>query len=174
MRYSRETGKRKGRRAAAFTLAEALLASTILAIVGATTTLPFVAGVQRTNEAARLEQAVALGEAMMEEVLARPFFEVGERTASPGPGAGETTRDKYNNLDDFHGFTESGTGLRDYRNVSITDASCSGLWRDVTVQYVTLPNQAASDTNSFVSIRVRVFDGNAPIVTLNRVASRED
>ena len=157
-----------------FTLAEALLASTILAIVGATTTLPFVAGVQRTNEAARLEQAVSLGQAMMEEVLARPFFEPGMRTPAPGPGPGETSRDKFDNLDDFHGFTESATGLKDYRNVAITDTSCAGLWRDVTVTYVTFPNQAASDTNSYVSIRVRVMDGNAPLVTLNRIVSRED
>lgn len=175
MRLAKATGRtRPFHSARGFTLAEALLASTILAIVGATTTLPFVAGVQRTNEAARLEQAVALGQAMMEEILARPFFVPGVRTPAPGPDWGETSRDKFDNIDDFHGFSESASGLKDYRNVAITDASCAGLWRDVTVTYVTFPNQASSDTNCFVLIRVRVMDGNAPLVTLNRIAARED
>jgi type II secretory pathway pseudopilin PulG len=160
----------------AFTLAEALLAAVILAIVSATAALPFAAGIQQTNEAAKLEQAVELGQAMMEEVLARPFFEHDERTASPGPGAGETSRELFDNIDDFDGYAESDKVLRDFEDQVVADESLSGFWRSVSVDYVTLSGlgQAAGDTDSFVHVRVDVYYNNALLVTLDRIASRED
>lgn len=161
-----------GRRA--FSLAEALMAATVLCIVTASAALPFAAGVQQANAAARLEQATAYGQALMEEILGRPFFPAGVRVAAPGPDTGETDKTLYNNLDDFDGYTESSTGMRDYLNQPITDTSAAGLYRTASVQYISFTGQAASDTNSFVRIIVRVWDGNANLVTLTRIASRED
>jgi type II secretory pathway pseudopilin PulG len=157
-----------------FTLAEALMASTILAIVSASAALPFSAGVQQANAAARLEQAVAVGQALMEELLTRPVLDPTGRVATLGPESGETSRDKFDNIDDYNGYTEQTSGLRDYKNQTVTDASLTGLWRDVSVQYVTFANQQASDTNSYAKIIVRVWDGNAPLVTLTRLTARED
>jgi prepilin-type N-terminal cleavage/methylation domain-containing protein len=159
-----------------FTLAEALIATSVLAIVSATAALPFAAGMQQTNEAAKLEEAVALGQAMMEEILARSFFQPGNRVASPGPDAGETSRPLFDNLDAFDGYAESDHVLRDSQNAAVTNASTSGFWRQVSVQYVTLPalNQAATDINSLVHIQVKVFYNDALLVTLDRIASRED
>jgi len=164
-----------GRRRKAFTLAEALLATTVLAIVAASAAFPFAAGVQQTNEAAKLEQAAALGQAMMEEILARSFFEPGDPTAIPGPGGDENTRMKLNNLDDFDGFVETGQILRDFQGNANTDPSLAGFWRQVSVQYITMPalNQAADDVNSFVRIQVNVYQGATLLVTLSRIASRE-
>ncbi len=158
----------------AFSLVEALIAATILTIVTASAALPFAAGVQQANEAARLENACALGQALMEEILAHPFFEPGDRTASPGPGAGETSRPLFNNIDDYHGYSESATGPRDYKNQPITDPAYTNMYRSVTAAYITFPGQAASDTNSFVRVTVLVKDGNAVLVTLVRVVARED
>lgn len=169
IRTSRARGARGG-----FTLAEALIASTILAIVAASASLPFVAGVHQAKEAARLEQAVALGQAMMEEILTRPMLDPTGRVATPGPESGETSRDKFDNIDDFNGYTEQSTGLRDYKNVAITDSSLSGLWRNASVQYVTFPNQQSTDTNSYVKVIVYVWDGNAKLMTLTRIYGRED
>ncbi len=158
----------------AFTLAEALLASTVLAIVAATATLPFVAGVQQAGEAANLDQAIALGQAMMEEVLARPFYEPGLKSPAPGPNAGESTRNLFDNLDDFHGFAEASGNLRDYQNTIIASPSESGYWREVSVSYVTFPNQAPNDTNSFVHVQVRVWRDTTLMAVLDRIVSRED
>jgi type II secretory pathway pseudopilin PulG len=164
------------RKGGGFTLAEALIATSVLAIVSATAALPFAAGMQQTNEAAKLEQAVALGQAMMEEILARSFFEPNDRVASPGPGPGETTRPLFNNLDDFDGYAEGDHVLHDFQNAVVTDASAAGFWRQVFVSYVTMPalNQAATDVDSFVHIQVKVYYNNALLVTLDRIASRED
>lgn len=158
----------------AFSVVEALLAASVLAIVTASTALPFAAGVQQANQAARLDAAAALGQALMEEILARPFYPPGVRTPAPGPESGETSRDLYNSIDDFNGFSESATGLRNYQNQPITDSTLSGFWRDASVTFVSFSGQASGDTNSYVKIVVRVWDGNAALVTLTRLASRED
>jgi type II secretory pathway pseudopilin PulG len=165
---------RQHNRRRAFSLAEALIAATILTIVTASAALPFAAGVQQANEASRLENACALGQALMEEILARPFFEPGSRLATPGPEAGETHRALFDNIDDFHGYSESATGPMDYKNVPITDAAFASMHRVVSVAYVTFPNQAPSDTNSLVRVTVQVKDGNAVLVKLVRIAARED
>ncbi|HKQ50612.1 MAG TPA: type II secretion system protein [Phycisphaerae bacterium] len=157
-----------------FTLVEALLATTVLAIVSASAALPFVAGVHQANEAARLEQAVALGQALMEEILTRPVLDPTGRGATLGPESGETTRNLFDNIDDFHGYSEQSTGLRDYKNQAITDAALAGFWRDVTVQYVTFANQQTADTTGYAKVTVRVWDGTANVMTLTRIAARED
>lgn len=166
------TNSRRVRRGA-FTLAEALLSATVLAVISASATLPFVAGVQQNQEAARLERAVAMGESMMEEIMGRPFFTPSDRTPSPGPDAGKT-RENFDNIDDFHGYAESAGNARNFKNVVIADSSTGGLWRSALVEYVTFPNQSAGDTNSFVRVTVQVFDGTTPLVSFTRIASRED
>jgi type II secretory pathway pseudopilin PulG len=159
-----------------FTLAEALIATTVLAIVSATAALPFAAGMQQTREAARLQEATALGQALMEEILARSFFQPGNRVASPGPDTGESSRPLFDNLDAFDGYAESDQVPRDFQNSPISDASAAGFWRQASVQYISLPalNQATTDVNSMVHIQVKVFYNAALLVTLDRIAARED
>lgn len=156
-----------------FTLAEALIAATILAIVSVTATLPFISGLQHVNEALRREYAVFLGEAMMEEVLARPFFPSGSRTPTPGPEAGEQ-RDTFDSIDDFHGYAETAGDLRNYKNQPFKIESFPDFWRKVTVEYISFPNQSPGDTNCFMRVTVQVFDASEMLVQLTRIASRED
>jgi len=158
----------------AFTLVEAVLATTILAIIASTATLPFVVGTQHVNEAARVEQAVAYGQALMEEILARPFWAPDKREPLLGPDPGMTSRAEFDSIDDFHGLSESDGVLRDYNNQTINDDTNDGIWREVSVQYVGFPDQADDDADSFVHIQVRVYDGTALLVTLDRIATRED
>ena len=153
---------------------EALLASTILAIVASAAVLPLAAGGQQVNAAAELEQATALGEAMMEEVLARPFFEPGQTAPTPGPDPGEGHRRQYKSIDDFSGFSESAGGLTDFLKTGISDTSVAGFWRTVSVQYVTFPDQDPSDVNSFMHVQVKVYHESVLLVTLDRIVSRED
>ncbi len=158
------------------------MAAIVLAIVSTTAVLPFLAGLQQINEAARLHQATALGHAIMEEVLARSFYEPGEREPSPGPEDGEDSRAVYDNIDDFAGFSEEVTGLHDYLGETILDPAAEGFWREVSVDYVrcdgsgSLPDlgQQALDEDSLIHIQVRVYQREALLVTLDRIVSRED
>ncbi len=157
-----------------FTLVEALLASTVLAIIAVTAALPFTAGVQHAQEAGRLEQAVELGEALMEEVLARPFLAPDEGLASPGPDGGDTSRDHYDNVDDFHNLSETLSDLRDFRNERLEEEAVRDFRREVSVQYVTFPGQDPDDVDSLVHVQVRVYYKTALLVRLDRIVSRED
>ncbi len=150
------------------------MATAILAIVAAAAALPFAAGTQQIQEAAEFEHAVALGEALMEEILARPFYEYAERVASPGPGAGETSRDLYTRVDDFDGLDESADALRSFETTAITDATAAGFRRQASVSYVRLANQPADDRLAFVHVEVRVYHDGDLVVKLNRLVGRED
>ncbi len=176
MRYVHDKSGRAFRpyRRSGFTLAEALLASTILAITAAAAALPFAAGTQSAQAALELEQAVELGQALMEEILARPFLAPEDPVVALGPEGGELQRKVYNAIDDFHGFTEKGDVLRNYKLVALADESLDGYWRDVTIEYVSFPEQKGGDVNSFVHVQVRVHHGSKLLVTLDRLVCRED
>lgn len=169
---ARSIGDRSHRRG--ITLLESLMAATVLSIVATSALLPFTAGASHALAAIRLQKATAYGQAMMEEVLARPFYGPDGTTNPPGPDtAFEDRRHRYDDLDDFNGFTEQVTGMNDYINQPITDPDATGLWRDVTITYVSFPGQQTADTNSYILVRVRVWDGNALLVTLHRLVARE-
>ncbi|MBX3394858.1 MAG: type II secretion system protein [Phycisphaerae bacterium] len=162
------------KRRRAFTFAEALLASTILAIIATTATLPFSAGTQSAKEAQKLERAVELAESMMEEILARPFFAPGQSAPTPGPDSGETVRLAYDSIDDFSGYSESDQVLRNYKGGAINDPDVQGFWRQVSVDYVSYPDQQPGDTDSIMHVRVKVYYKSALQVTLDRVVTRDD
>ena len=159
-----------------FTLAEALLAATVLAIVSATAILPFLAGNQQVNEAAKLEQAAALGQALMEEILARPFADPNSTSVTPGPETGESSRNLFDNIDDFNGYSEAVGGVKNFKNAAVTAASTNGFWRQATVTYITFPglNQQPTDLNSLVRIEVQVYYGTTLLIKLDRIATREN
>src|SRR5690606_31819889 len=95
-RCRRTGGDATVRRRRAFTLPEALIASTILAVVAGSATLPFIAVAHQSQIAGEYEAATELAEELMEEILARPFFAPNDRTPSLGPEAGESQRKFFN------------------------------------------------------------------------------
>jgi prepilin-type N-terminal cleavage/methylation domain-containing protein len=163
----------------AFTLVEALMASTILAVVAASASLPFIAVAQQTNAAGEYETAAELGEELMEEILARPMYAPGERTPSPGPESDETERKYFNAVDDFHNYSEYRADttkyMSDYKGSSVSASQMDGYWRQSKVEYVRMPNQSSSDSNyAFARITVEVFRDNRSLLKLVRLKARED
>lgn len=158
---------------AGFTLAEALLASVVMAIVAGFALTPIIAAEQNRMAADRLKHAVALGQGLMDEVLARPSVAPGLADNGIGPAPGETSRKAFQTVDAFAGYSESGTGALDYEQSPIGSEETTGLWRSVSVQYVSYPGQQAADTNGLMLVRVTVYDGSAAIVNLARLVNRE-
>ncbi len=114
------------------TLIETLIAATVLSIVATSALLPFTAGASHALAAIRLQKATAYGQAMMEEVLARPFYGPDGTTNPPGPDTSfEDRRHRFDDLDDYSGFTEQVTGMRDYVNQPITDPDAAGYFWDL-------------------------------------------
>jgi len=154
-----------------------MLAASILAIAAASATLPFAAGVQEVQQSARLEQAVLLAESLMEEVVTRPFEDPQSLTSRAlGPETGETDRTKFDNIDDYHGYSESDQIPRELTTTlsPITATNGAGLWRSVTIQYLMLSGQPSWDQNNAALVTVTVNDGSlGAIYTLSRLVVRE-
>lgn len=123
------------RRQGGFTLIEVLIASAVLAFVVAALAHAVVAGQMQTADSLHAMRGAALAEAMMEEILSKPYADP-EGATTLGPDAGESARSSFDNMDDYHGYTEaagavvdaSGTGFgathsKFSRNVSITAQS---------------------------------------------------
>ncbi|MEO1237545.1 MAG: hypothetical protein AAFX76_12225, partial [Planctomycetota bacterium] len=87
-------------RAGGLTLAEALFASAVLALVVAALSQTVVSGQSHTYNALHEARALSLAEALMEEVLALPYTDPGGDTAA-GPDAGESARDTFDAVDEI-------------------------------------------------------------------------
>lgn len=156
------------------TLLETMIAAAILAFAATAVAIPFAAGLQETQEALRLEQAGVLAEALMAEIVAHPFDDPNAPGVyALGPEAGESSRALFDNIDDYHGYSESSGGARDASGNVISAAGASGLWRSVTVQYTTVSGQASGLGNVFALVTVTVMDGSRTTYVLKRLVTRE-
>ena len=145
----------------------------IIAIVGSVAMLPFAAGMQHVQEAAKLDRAISLGQSLMEEILARPYDVVASSVVKTDPAAGELNRSDYTTIKQFNGYAESDGKARDFKGTVIASDSVDGYWRTAAVQSVTYPEQAATDTGAIVRIQVRVYLKDILMVRLDRLATRE-
>ena len=113
------------------TLVEALLASVILAVAVAAVSQAIVAGQMQSYSALHRRRAVDLAEALMEEVLRLPYNDP-DGASAPGPEAGESGRSSFDNIDDYHGFSETGGSVADLAGGTYASAF-QGFSRSVTV-----------------------------------------
>lgn len=135
------------KRKRALTLFEAMLSASILAIVAVVASQAIVAGQMQTYDALHRQRALTLADSLMDEILRLPYDDPdGEST--PGPESGESTRTAFDNIDDYHGFSESG---------SLTVAA--GTLKDATdtayadpYQFFTQSVTVAANTQSIASL----------------------
>lgn len=157
-----------------FTLAEALLASVVLAVVAGAVTVPIVTGAQNAQQAEQVRYATEIGAALMDEILARPVVDsrVSDKTA--GPSGIESSRKAYVNADAFNGYSEtSDKVLRDYAGAAVSEATVQGFYRQASVQYVTFAGQVSGDTTGFLLARVDVYYQGALLVSFTRLIAAE-
>jgi len=151
---------RKYRRSRGFSLIEALLASMILAFSAVAVSHALLAGHQLTDAALHHSHAMDLAGATMEEVLRLPYNDP-DGSSNMGPESGETNRTLYDNIDDYHGFSQSAGAVTDFagdlyepayqdfsRAVSVTSSSqnvagLGGAIDGVTIQ-VTITDTAGT------------------------------
>lgn len=165
------TGHRHG--LGGFTLAEALLASTALAITTSAVCLPLLAATENAQQAEQMKYATELGQSAMEEILARPLVDPRVADTTVGPSAAEPTRKAYVNVDAFSGLSESSQTPADYTGTTISAASVQGFWRSVTVQYVQFTGQPVTDTTGFARVTVNVYYQSTLLVTFTRLVAAE-
>ena len=89
-----------------------LIASSILAFATLGLVQAVSAGQSLTLDALRRARGTALADAMLEEVLSKPYADPQGATGI-GPDTGELTRADFDNLDDYHGLAEAAGSVTD-------------------------------------------------------------
>jgi prepilin-type N-terminal cleavage/methylation domain-containing protein len=164
-----KTGVHHRRRTRGFTLIEAMLAVTVLGFAAAGALLPFVSGAAARAEGMRRTLGAGLAGDLMEQILRLPFHDPQGTNYSPGPEAGD-----FDNIDDFHGYTELQGQVKDATGAVFTDPKYLNYSRSVTCVYATVPPQTAQTDPAkcnFILVTVQVDYSGKNVATLSRLVS---
>jgi len=156
------------RRQRGFSLTEALIGITLLAVCVFAITMPFTVGAGIEQEDARRSLASMLASEMMEEILAKPFDDP-QGGGSAGPEAGESSRSNFDNIDDYDGYSESAGAIADMAGTALTEPAATDLSRHVTVDYVYVSGQDTGESASFVRITVQVQYLGEEVLAITRL-----
>lgn len=151
-------GTVRWRRWGGFTLIETLIAAAILAVSVAAIAHAITAGHAQTEDSLHRARAVALAEAMLEEVLSKPYRDPSGATTI-GPDSGETSRALFDNIDDYHGYPSKAddAGIDDALGESY-GPEYEGFTRRVTVEAKSVLSPRGEDLMPGMLITVEVRD----------------
>lgn len=153
----------------AFTLAESLMAATILAMAISAVTIPFTAGARNEQVDARRTIASSLASGIMEEILAKPFADP-DGAGDVGPEYDEVSRSDFDNIDDYHGYEEEPGAIRSSGGAIVSDPAATGLSRHVSCEYVYVSGQDGESDPTFIRITVEIRYKDSPTITLTRLS----
>ncbi len=161
------TGRRTNRRIGGFTMAEVLIASSVLsiavlAIVDAVTT-----GQQTTYQAMHDLRGMALAEALMEEIQAMPYDDPDGGEEVLGPETGETSRALFDNADDYDSYTEEVGATKDAAGADYPDLYAK-FGRSVTTTYENINVTEFGGDQAGLTITVTVTDNRGQQWTITR------
>lgn len=140
------------RPARGFTLAEVLLASAILSLATLAVVQAVSAGQSQTLGALKRSRANALADVLLEEILSKPYADPEGQTGF-GPDTGESARADFDNIDDYHGYTEPAGALADHAG-QVYSSGYQGFERSVSV--VALTNSVADLGGDHAGVQVTV------------------
>jgi len=157
-------------RRAAFTVVEGLLAAVILSVA--------VGGVAMTMGAAHSQSAmlrentrmVTLARQLMEEITALPFADPDTNKAKLGPN--EYERGSYDDIGDYHGYSDSSTGLTTAGGEPAAMTDTGAYLRTVTVKFRSQPQGPADNNGNLALITVKITAPSGRTFDLSRLVAR--
>ena len=156
-----------------FTLAEAMMAVMVLGIAAASVLLPFVSGAAVRADGVNRTLAARLASDLMEQILRLPFHDPGGGT-SVGPEPGENGPANFDNIDDYHNYIEAQGQVKDATWAVFTDSAYANFSRNVTCEYVYVPQQPAESDPAkceFIRITIQVNHSGKQMATIIRLVS---
>ncbi len=154
------------RDAGGLTLMEVMFAVMVLSFSVAALTQAVVSGQSHTYEAMHSSRAVTLAEAMIDEVLSKPYVDPdGDVTA--GPDASEVSRDQFDCADDYDGFTEAVGVVQDQSGVAYPDLY-QKFGRSVTATYTTETLVDLGGDHDGLTVTATVTDDKGRVWTVSR------
>ena len=149
-----------------FVLAEALIASVVLAVALVAISATFSSGHQQGYYAAYCERGRALAEELAEYILSRPYYDPQGETGR-GPDDGEVAFGDFDNIDDFHGYSQPAELLSDIAG-NPYPAEYHTFSRRVDISYISKTVGDLGGTLYGVRVTVTVEDKDGWEFMLNR------
>jgi Tfp pilus assembly protein PilV len=134
-----------------FSLAEAMMATVVLGIAAAGVLLPFTSGARVRAEGMHRTLAVKLAGDLMEEIITTPFGQV---------------------VTNYDGYAESQGQVKDVSGIVFTDSNYANFSRDVSCEYVYMPQETGTTEPEFIRATVRVYYKGGQIATVNRLIAK--
>jgi prepilin-type N-terminal cleavage/methylation domain-containing protein len=141
--------KRVNRRG--FSLAEAMMATVVLAIAAAGVLLPFTSGAAARAEGTRRTLAARLAADLIEQIVGTPFDQI---------------------VASYNGYSEPEGSVKDVDGVVFTDSYYAKLSRAASCRYVYMPQESGSAQAKFILVTVTVYYNSREAATLNRLISQ--
>ena len=133
-----------------FSLAEAMMAIVVLGIAAAGVLLPFTSGAAVRAEGMRRTLGAKLAGDLMEEIIGTPFEEI---------------------LADYDGYAEPQGQVKDVSGAAFTDLNYANFSREVSCEYVRVPQESETGEPKFIRATVRIYYSGKQIVIINRLIS---
>jgi hypothetical protein len=134
-----------------FTLAEALLATSLLAICASSSLLPFTSGASLQAEGVQRTAAAMLASDMMQRVETADFNSI---------------------IASYNGYLEPKGGLTDITGSVYTDIGYNNFSRTVSCEEVYLPQESGTGQVNFILIKVKVFYNDREVIELKKLKCR--
>jgi len=133
-----------------FTLIEAMIAAVVLGIAAAGVLLPFTSGAAIRAEGTCRTLAAKLAGDLMEEIVKTPFEQI---------------------IAGYDGYAEPKGQVKDASGTIFTDSNYANFSRDVSCEYVYMPQESGGGEPKFIRVIVRVYYRGGEIATVCRLVS---
>jgi len=133
-----------------FTLAEAMIATVVLGIAAAGVLLPFTVGAAVRAEGTRRTLAAKLAGDLMEEIVSTPFDQI---------------------IAGYDEYAEPRGQVKDASGIVFTDLNYANFSRDVSCEYVYMPQESGDGEPKFIRVIVRVYYQGGEIANISRLVS---
>ncbi len=141
-----------------FSLAEAMIATVVLAIAAAGLLLPFTSGLAVRAEGQHRTLGAKLAADLMERIVNTPFDQLADKIAAS---------------DDWvYTDSESQGQVTDADENVFTDPAYTNFSRDVSCEYMVMPQEAGTTDAGFILATVRVCYKGREVAVINRLISQ--
>ena len=161
----------KARQRTGYTLAEAMIASVVLAVAVIGISWTLAASYQQSEVRGNKTTALSLAQQLMEEIASKPM----DPPASGDHGgwsAGYTNRSVYDTIDDYNGYTDTSGALR-LNDGNVIDAGDGGSYtRTVSVTSNAVPTGLTGTAGDFMLVTVTVSMPHHQSTSLSQLFTR--
>ncbi len=126
------------------------MATVVLGIAAAGVLLPFASGAALRAEGTCRTLAAKLAGDLMEQIVNTPFDQI---------------------IASYDGYTEPQGQVKDASGAVFTDSYYADFSRDVSCEYVYMPQESGDGDPVFIRIIVRVYYRGGEIITISRLVS---